>query len=48
MREKVRKYSWEIDLFARNLFDANYISALTIQTGNSGLILGQSGAPHES
>ncbi|MES2626029.1 MAG: TonB-dependent receptor [Pseudomonadota bacterium] len=37
--------SWEIDLFARNLFDADYISALTIQTGNSGLILGQPSEP---
>jgi iron complex outermembrane receptor protein len=36
---------WEIDLFARNLFDAEYITALTIQTGNSGLILGQPGDP---
>ncbi len=37
--------SWEVDLFARNLFDAEYITALTIQTGNSGLILGQPGDP---
>jgi iron complex outermembrane receptor protein len=36
---------WEADVFARNLFDADYITALTIQTGNSGLILGQSGDP---
>jgi len=36
---------WELDLFARNLFDADYLSALTIQTGNSGLILGQPGEP---
>jgi iron complex outermembrane receptor protein len=36
---------WEVDLFARNLFDAEYITALTIQTGNSGLILGQPGEP---
>jgi iron complex outermembrane recepter protein len=36
---------WEVDLFARNLFDANYITALTIQTGNSGLILGQPSDP---
>ncbi len=35
--------SWEVDLFARNLFDAEYMTALTIQTGNSGLILGQAG-----
>ena len=36
---------WEVGLFARNLFDADYLSALTIQTGNSGLILGQPGDP---
>ena len=36
---------WEVDLFARNLFDEEYITALTIQTGNSGLILGQPGDP---
>ncbi len=36
---------WNVDLFARNLFDANYLTALTLQTGNSGLILGQPGDP---
>ncbi len=36
---------WDVDLFARNLFDTEYITALTIQTGNSGLILGQPGDP---
>ncbi|HMN47123.1 MAG TPA: TonB-dependent receptor [Povalibacter sp.] len=36
---------WEVDVFARNLFDADYITALTIQTGNSGLILGQPSDP---
>jgi iron complex outermembrane recepter protein len=36
---------WEVDAFARNLFDEEYITALTIQTGNSGLILGQAGEP---
>ena len=36
---------WEVDVFARNLFDEEYITALTIQTGNSGLILGQAGEP---
>ena len=36
---------WEVDVFARNLFDADYIQALTIQTGNSGLILGQPSDP---
>ncbi|MGC3982980.1 MAG: TonB-dependent receptor [Steroidobacteraceae bacterium] len=37
--------NWEVDVFARNVFDTNYITALTIQTGNSGLILGQPGDP---
>jgi len=37
--------NWEVRLFARNLFDRNYVTALTIQTGNSGLILGQAGDP---
>ena len=36
---------WEVDVFARNLFDKDYITALTIQTGNSGLILGQPSDP---
>jgi iron complex outermembrane recepter protein len=39
------KDGWEIGAFARNLFDADYITALTIQTGNSGLILGQPSDP---
>jgi iron complex outermembrane receptor protein len=30
---------WEVDVFARNLFNRNYIQNLTIQAGNSGLIL---------
>lgn len=30
---------WEIAVFARNLFDRNYIQNVTIQAGNSGLIL---------
>jgi iron complex outermembrane receptor protein len=36
---------WELELFARNLLDEDYLTALTIQTGNSGLILGQPGDP---
>jgi iron complex outermembrane receptor protein len=36
---------WEMDVFARNVFDRDYITALTIQTGNSGLILGQPSDP---
>ena len=35
----------ESNLFARNLFDADYITALKIRTGNSGLILGQPSEP---
>jgi iron complex outermembrane receptor protein len=34
-----------VALFARNLFDANYIQNLTIQAGNSGLILGNPSDP---
>ncbi|MBO9518249.1 MAG: TonB-dependent receptor [Porphyrobacter sp.] len=30
---------WEVAVFARNLLDANYIQNVTIQAGNSGLIL---------
>jgi len=40
-----RLRNWEVGVFARNLFDADYITALTIQTGNSGLILGQPSDP---
>lgn len=36
---------WFVDVFARNLLDKDYITALTVQTGNSGLILGQPGDP---
>jgi iron complex outermembrane recepter protein len=36
---------WEILVFARNLFNENYIQNLTIQAGNSGLILGSPGDP---
>jgi iron complex outermembrane receptor protein len=36
---------WEVDVWARNVFDSDYITALTIQTGNSGLILGQPSDP---
>ena len=36
---------WEVRAYARNLFNENYITALTIQSGNSGLILGQAGDP---
>jgi iron complex outermembrane recepter protein len=36
---------WEFAVFARNLFQANYIQNLTIQAGNSGLILGSPSDP---
>jgi iron complex outermembrane receptor protein len=35
----------ELGLFARNLFNADYIQNLTIQAGNSGLILGTPSDP---
>lgn len=35
----------EVFLFARNLFNANYIQNVTIQAGNSGLILGTPSEP---
>ena len=37
--------AWEVAIFARNLFDANYIQNVTIQAGNSGLILGTPSDP---
>lgn len=36
---------WEIAVFARNLLDADYIQNVTIQAGNSGLILGTPSDP---
>ncbi len=39
------KAGWEIGVFARNLFNADYIQNLTIQAGNSGLILGTPSDP---
>lgn len=36
---------WEVAVFARNLFNENYIQNLTIQAGNSGLILGSPSDP---
>jgi iron complex outermembrane recepter protein len=35
----------EIALFARNLFDADYLQNVTVQAGNSGLILGTPSDP---
>lgn len=36
---------WELALFARNLFDKDYMQNLTVQAGNSGLIVGTPGDP---
>jgi iron complex outermembrane receptor protein len=38
-------HGWEVSIFARNLFNSNYIQNLTIQAGNSGLILGTPSDP---
>jgi iron complex outermembrane recepter protein len=44
-REDARGNGWEIAIFARNLLNADYIQNLTIQAGNSGLILGTPSDP---
>ncbi|PXW73432.1 iron complex outermembrane receptor protein [Blastomonas natatoria] len=44
-RENADGEGWEIAVFARNLFDADYIQNVTIQAGNSGLILGTPSDP---
>src|SRR5690606_11028105 len=36
---------WEVALFARNLFDQDYMQNLTVQAGNSGLIVGTPSEP---
>jgi iron complex outermembrane recepter protein len=36
---------WEFSLWARNLFDTSYMQNLTVQAGNSGLIVGTPGDP---
>jgi iron complex outermembrane receptor protein len=36
---------WEISLWARNLFNRNYMQNLTVQAGNSGLIVGTPSDP---
>ena len=36
---------WEVFVWARNLFDRNYMQNLTVQAGNSGLILGTPSDP---
>jgi iron complex outermembrane receptor protein len=44
-REDAGGKGWEIAVFARNLLGADYIQNLTIQAGNSGLILGSPSDP---
>ena len=39
------RHGYEIALFVRNLFAADYVQNVTIQAGNSGLILGTPGDP---
>ncbi|TAK08465.1 MAG: TonB-dependent receptor, partial [Rhizorhabdus sp.] len=40
-----RTPTWEVALFARNLFDQNFLQNVTVQAGNSGLILGTPSDP---
>ncbi len=44
-RENADGRGWEIAVFARNVLNADYIQNLTIQAGNSGLILGSPSDP---
>ena len=40
-----RTPNWEVAVFARNLFDKDYMQNLTVQAGNSGLIVGTPSDP---
>jgi iron complex outermembrane receptor protein len=40
-----RAGQWELALFARDLFDRDYMQNLTVQAGNSGLIVGTPSEP---
>lgn len=40
-----RTPTWEVALFARNLFDKDYLQNVTVQAGNSGLIVGTPSDP---
>lgn len=40
-----RTPNWDIALFARNLFNKDYLQNVTVQAGNSGLIVGTPGDP---
>jgi iron complex outermembrane recepter protein len=42
-----QKGPWEIFFWAKNVFDRNYMQNLTIQAGNSGLIVGTPDDPRE-
>lgn len=36
---------WEVSIWGRNLLDENYMQSVTIQSGNSGLVVGAPGDP---
>jgi len=36
---------WDLAVWARNLLDRNYMQNLTVQAGNSGLVVGTPGDP---
>lgn len=40
-----RPGSWEVSAWVRNAFDARWLTAVTVQAGNSGLVLGAPGDP---
>ena len=40
-----RSPRWEVALFTRNLFNKDYLQNLTVQAGNSGLIVGTPSEP---
>jgi iron complex outermembrane receptor protein len=38
-------YDWEVFGFVRNALDENYLQFVTVQSGNSGLVIGNPGDP---
>ena len=40
-----RSGSWEVSAWVRNALDARWLTAVTVQAGNSGLVLGAPGDP---
>jgi iron complex outermembrane receptor protein len=40
--------NWELTLWSRNLFDEQYLQSVTVQAGNSGLVLALPGEPRMS